>query len=279
MAVDLHTHSTASDGTLSPAELVAAAIEQGLEAIALTDHDTQSGWEEASAAAKGTGLTLIPGTELSLEFDGGMHLLVLWLTPGAGPLQDRLDELQKGREERNSRVLELLSRLGMEVSEAELADEAGVGTVGRPHIASVMMKKGYVPDLATAFERWLGRGQPAYVHRPRLNPDEAIGLARESGGVPVLAHPHTLGVHRAEEMARLLHSLRDAGLIGLESVYSSYQRHERDGYSALARRFGLIPSGGSDFHGEYKPGLQLGSGYGNLSVPAEIMVELAEYAR
>lgn len=279
MAVDLHVHSTASDGTVTPSVLVALAVERGLKAIALTDHDTLDGWAEAEAAAEGVGLELIPGTELSLEYAGGLHLLVLWLRPEPGPLQDRLEELRRGRDERNATVLEKLREHGIEISPEELAEEAGGGTVGRPHIASLMMAKGYVPDIATAFELWLGRGGPAYVSRPRLGAGEAIPLARESGAVPVLAHPHTLGISRAEDMAQLLHSLKDDGLIGLEAIYSSYQRHERDGYSDLARRFGLVPSGGSDFHGDYKPGLELGIGYGDLHVRDEVLEELREFAR
>src|SRR5690606_11682755 len=198
-------HSTASDGTFTPAELVGMAVERGLKAIAVTDHDTLDGWEEASAAAEGLPIELIPGTELSLEYDGGMHLVVLWLRPGPGPLQDRLEGLANGRDDRNSKVLEVLRHHGIEISADELAAEAGRGTVGRPHIASLMMAKGHVPDIATAFDLWLGRGRPGYVSRVRLSAAEAIGLARQSGAVPVLAHPHTLGVSRAEDMARLLH--------------------------------------------------------------------------
>lgn len=277
MAVDLHVHSTASDGTDTPARLVHLASEKGLRAMALTDHDTLDGWTQAQQAAAGTGLELIPGVELSLEHDGGMHLLVLWLRPGTGPLQDRLGELRAGRDARNTRVLEILAEYGLHISAEELAAEAGGGTVGRPHIASLMMRKGHVPDLATAFDLWLGKGRRAYVGRQRLSAGEAIGLARESGAVPVLAHPHTLGIHRAEDMSALLHGLVDNGLVGLEAMYSSYQRHERDGYASLARRFGLVPSGGSDYHGDYKPGLDLGIGYGDLVVRDDVIDELKEY--
>jgi len=142
-----------------------------------------------------------------------------------------------------------------------------------------MMARGYVPDIRTAFDLWLGTGRPGYVNRNRLDPEEAIALARESGGVPILAHPHTLGITTAADMADLLAQLRRAGLVGVEAVYPAYQRHEREGYSDLARRFGLIPSGGSDYHGTYKPGLMLGSGYGDLAVPSDLCDELREYAR
>jgi 3',5'-nucleoside bisphosphate phosphatase len=270
MAVDLHVHSRASDGTETPTRLVEMALERGITTLALTDHDTQQGWPEAVEAAAGTGLELVPGTELSLEYPGGMHLLVLWLTPGHGPLQDRLEKLRDGRTRRNTRILEALAAHGMEVTEGEIATESGGGSVGRPHIAAVMMRKGYAPDMATAFDLWLSRGRPAYVTRERLEPGEAVTLARESGAVPILAHPHTLGISRAEDMAALLHDLIDHGLVGLEALYAGYHRHEREGYADLARRFGLAVSGGSDFHGGYKPGLELGVGYGDLHVPDQV---------
>ncbi len=279
MRVDLHTHSTASDGSDPPGRVVELAVEAGLSAIALTDHDTQEGVEEAGAAAHAAGIELIPGVELSLGYDmGGMHLVVLWLEPGSGPLQDRLSGLQAGRTGRNLRIVEILTELGLPITVEEVQREAGGGSIGRPHIAAVMMTHGYVPDIRTAFDLWLGRDRPAYVSRERLNPEEAIGLARESGAVPVLAHPHTLAITTASDMAALLTRLKDAGLIGLESLYPAYRRHERDGYTHLARRFGLIPSGGSDYHGTYKPGLHLASGYGDLSVPGHLLEELREHA-
>ncbi len=280
MAVDLHSHSIASDGSDKPTRLVELALEKGLTALALTDHDTQAGVADARSAATGTGLELIPGTELSLEYDaGGMHLVVLWLEPGPGPLQDRLGKLQGGREQRNERIVKILTDSGMPIDISEIHEEAGDGSVGRPHIAAVMVSKGYVPDLGAAFEEWLGTGKPAYVGRPRLNPEEGIALARQSGAVPVLAHPHTLGISRASDMADMLNRLREAGLVGLEAIYSSYHRHEREGYADLARRFGLIPSGGSDYHGTYKEGLDVGSGYGDLVVPDSTVDELRSHAK
>lgn len=279
MAVDLHTHSSASDGSDTPTELAGKAIDIGLSALALTDHDTLEGIDEARHAIDGHDLELIPGTELSLDYDdGGMHLVVLWLEPGPGPLQDRLVGLQEGRQTRNGRIVEILNAHGMDVSVEEIAEESGSGSVGRPHIAAVMVAKGYVPDIRTAFDEWLGNRGPAYVSRPRLNPEEGIALARQSGGVPILSHPHTLGIHRADDMARMLDRLKEAGLVGLEAIYATYRRHEREGYANLARRFGLIPSGGSDYHGTYKAGLELGTGYGDLFVSESVLEELREHA-
>jgi 3',5'-nucleoside bisphosphate phosphatase len=279
MIVDLHTHSTASDGSVSPDELVQLAKRARISILAITDHDTQAGVAEAVEAGRRTEIEVVPGVELSLEHDsGGMHLVVLWLEPGSGPLQDRLSELQSGRNPRNERIVELLNESGMTLTMDEVLEESGGGTVGRPHIAAVMVRHGYVPDIRAAFDLWLARDRPAYVGRPRLEPEVAIELARSSGAVPVLAHPHTLGITTAGEMAALLERLRDAGLVGLEALYASYHRHEREGYSDLARRFGLAVSGGSDFHGTYKPGLELGTGYGDLVVPDVLAEELREWA-
>jgi 3',5'-nucleoside bisphosphate phosphatase len=279
MIVDLHAHSTASDGSDPPGRLVELAVETGLTSLALTDHDTQEGIAEAVAAASSSDLELIPGVELSLNYDrGGMHLVVLWLSPGRGPLQDRLAMLQAGRDSRNVEIVRRLTSFGLPVTIEEIETEAGGGSVGRPHIAAVMMARGYVPDIRTAFDLWLGAGKPGYAGRDRLDPEEAIVLARESGGVPVLAHPHTLGITTAADMASLLTRLKQAGLVGLEAYYSTFHRHVREGYADLARRFGLLPSGGSDYHGTYKPGLRLGSGYGDLVVPASLLDELREHA-
>lgn len=275
MAVDLHSHSTYSDGSDTPAELVSRARERGLTAVALTDHDTLEGVEEATAAADG--IEVIPGTELSLQrLEGGMHLVVLWLSPGRGPLQDRLAELQYARGSRNQLIVDELTRLGMPITLDEILVEAGDGSVGRPHIAAVMVRKGYVPDIKTAFDLWLANGAPAYVKRRLLTPEEGIGLAIESGAVPVLAHPHTLGINRAVEMADILDELKSYGLIGLEAHYSTYHQHERDGYADLATRFGLLASGGSDYHGTYKQGIELGSGHGDLAVPESLLEALRE---
>ncbi len=278
MAVDLHTHSRASDGTASPTRVVELAVAAGMSAIALTDHDTLGGISEANDAAAIAGIELVPGTELSLEYDGGMHLLCLWLEPGEGPLQDRLEQLRQGRDIRNAEILATLRTHGIDITDEELAIESGGGTVGRPHIAAVMLAKGHVPDTATAFDLWLARGRPGYVPRRRLQPAEGILLARESGAVPILAHPHTLGINRAEDMARLLNELVEYGLVGLEAIYAGYHRHEREGYSDLARRFGLVASGGSDYHGVYKPGLEIGVGYGDLHVPDRVLQELRGHA-
>ncbi len=275
MAVDLHTHSRYSDGSDSPAEIVAAAEAAGLEAVALTDHDNLNGILEAGAAADASDVELIPGVELSCEWQGGgMHLIVLWLEPGPGPLQDRLETLQEGRRQRNLDLIEKLQGLEVDISFEEVAAEAGGTGIGRPHVAAVMVRKGVVDSIPEAFELYLAAGRPAYVERFRLPPEEAIELARASGAVPIVAHPHTLGMTGAA-LDDHLRRLAGHGLIGLECYYPEYQSDIRLELVERARDVGLVPSGGSDYHGSYKAGLEIGRGYGDLSVGSEVWHELA----
>lgn len=275
MPIDLHTHSTASDGSLTPTELIELAATIGLDSIALTDHDTLEGIDEAAVAADRVGIELVPGVELSLDWDrGGMHLLVLWLAPEGGPLQDRLAELRVARNSRNARIVDRLNELGLEITLEEVEHEAGTGSVGRPHIAAVMVRRGHVPDIRAAFDDYLGNGRPAYMSRDRLGPEEAIRLARQSGGVPVLAHAHTMGLDNVAEVEAMMRRLADAGLVGVECHYGSYDTDERAGYVRMAARFGLLPSGGSDFHGTYKSEVALGTGSVGIGVPTEILEPL-----
>ena len=270
--IDLHSHSTASDGSDEPVALVQRAAAVGVKALALTDHDTQSGVRAAQLEANGLGIELIPGTELSLGWEGGaMHVVVLFLEPGPGPLQDRLSALRDARDARNLEILEALISLGLPVPAEEVFAVASGESVGRPHIAAAMVSRGYVSSIAEAFDLYLGWGRPAYRPRWRLAPEEGIALALESGGVPVLAHPHTLGLNNSEEVSITLRRLKGAGLRAMECYYPLYSPIEREGYAALAARFGLLPSGGSDYHGSFKPGIELGVGRGNLLVPEGLL--------
>lgn len=274
MAVDLHTHSTASDGTESPAELMATAAAARLEAVALTDHDNLDGIAAAKPAAAAAGIELIPGVELSCEWeDGGFHMVVLWLEPGAGPLQDRLTELQASRANRNREMVARLAELGVDITYEEVVAEAGGSGVGRPHMAAILVRKGVVDTMGEAFDYYLAAGRPAYVGRSRLSPEDAIELARASGAVPVIAHPHTLGV-TGSELDRNLRRLASVGLIGIEAYYPEYDPDTRLELAERARESGLIASGGSDYHGAYKPGLHIGNGYGDLSVGRDVLEAL-----
>ena len=280
MAVDLHVHSTASDGSESPSEVVRLAARAELAAIALTDHDTLEGVEEARDEADRQGIELIPGVELSCEWErGGLHLVVLFLEPGRGPLQDRLGALRDARSRRNRVIAERLADLGMDIDYREVLEQSGGGSVGRPHFAAVMKRKGYVPDLGTAFDRYLGAGGPAYVPRRLLSPGEAISLACRSGGLPIVAHPHTLGLDNAAEYAATYRRLAGSGLAGVECFYGEYDHTTRRDLERSVRSFGLLPSGGSDFHGDYKPGLRVGVGRGDLVVPDRVLEDLRAIRR
>lgn len=274
MAVDLHTHSSASDGTDSPAGLVALAAASGLSAIALTDHDTLSGIGEAVGAAATSGLRLIPGTELSVDHDSlKIHMLVYFLEPGDGPLQSRLTELRQGRDRRNVEILAKLRDLGYEIDDADVAAQAGGESVGRPHIADALMAKGAVESRAEAFDRFLGDGGVAYVARHRLTAAEAIELAEASGAVTSVAHPHTIHGNAATYPS-LFAELRDLGLTGLEAYYPEHSPELREHLAGLASDLGLVATGGSDYHGTGKPGLDLGIGFGDLDVPDTVVAEL-----
>ena len=274
MAVDLHTHSSYSDGSDTPAELVAAAVRARLEAVALTDHDNLDGIPEARTAAAEHGIELIPGVELSCEWEpGGFHMIVLWLEPGKGPLQDRLAEIQHGRATRNEQMVAKLAGLGIEITYDEVLEEAGGTGVGRPHMAAVLVRKRVVESMSEAFDFYLAAGKPGYVGRVRLTPEEAIELARESDAVPIIAHPHTLGIFR-QQLDDELERLAGLGLVGVEAYYPEYEPDTRLELVERARRAGLIPSGGSDYHGGYKQGLRIGNGYGDLVVERAVMEEL-----
>jgi 3',5'-nucleoside bisphosphate phosphatase len=269
--IDLHAHSNASDGSDSPAALMALAARAGVDAIALTDHDTVEGLAEARLAADAAGVRLVPGCELSCEVGPAtMHLLVYFLGDGPGPLQDRLAGLQAARADRNERIVGVLNGHGIDITLEEVLAESGGGSVGRPHVAGVLLRKGYVASVQEAFDVWLAKGKPGYVERERLLPAEAIDLAHASGAVAVMAHPTSLGFD-GPEMERFVAGLAGDGLDGLECEYGRYPPDLRAALRALADRLGLAVTGGSDYHGRYKPDLSLGTGLGDLNVPGDLL--------
>jgi predicted metal-dependent phosphoesterase TrpH len=276
VAVDLHTHSTCSDGTDDPATLVRLALDAGLGALAITDHDTLDAIGEARTAAAGTPLDLIPGVELSVDWElGPAHLLAYWVEPGAGPLPERLTQIQAGRARRNAEILAALAALDISLSPGDLRSTPGL--VGRPHIAAALVRAGYVATPQDAFALYLGRGRPAYRPRLRLSAAEAIALTRQSGGVAVLAHPHTVAA-AADDYAAALAAFHDLGGAGIECYYSDYPADLQAHLAAVTRRLGMFPTGGSDYHGRLRPGLALGTGRGDLAVPDEAAAELRRAA-
>lgn len=275
--IDLHTHSSASDGTDPPAVVVELAAAAGCRAVALTDHDTLVGVPSARDRAAGLGLTLVPGCEVSCAFRGrSVHVLVYFVEPGEGPLQDELGRLRGDRVARNRRLVARLAELGLPVTYDEVVTEAGGEEgAGRPHVAAVMVAKGLAESTDDAFARWLGQGRPAYVPKARLSPAEVAGLAAGSGGVAVLAHPLSLDLS-FPALDGAVAELADDGLVGLEATYGRYTPAERRSLASLAARHGLVATGGSDYHGARKPDLSVGTGLGDLRVPDDVVDRLAD---
>jgi len=262
--VDLHLHTTASDGVLSPSGIVRYAAGKGLEAIAITDHDTIDGNQEALDEGKKAGLEVIPGVEISARFDlGSMHILGFFIDIGNRALKERLSLLQETRAKRNPKMVQKLRELGVEISYDEVLRASGGGQVGRPHFACVLLEKGYVRTMQEAFDRYLGRGAPAYVDKFRFNPAEAMDLIRKARGIPVLAHPFTLHLP-PHQLSALLHELTQWGLMGIEVYYPEHTGDQVSFYKGLAESHGLLVTGGSDYHGIEGGNVEIGMGPGNM---------------
>jgi predicted metal-dependent phosphoesterase TrpH len=277
--IDLHTHSTASDGKLSPSELIAYAAKVGIEVIALTDHDTLSGLQEARQEAERLGIEFIPGIEISAEYDpGSMHMLGYFVDPEDEDLMETLAWLRGGRDDRNRIILKKLADLGCPLEWDEVASLAEGETMGRPHIANAMLARGYVATFNEAFDRYLGKGAAVYTDREKMTPERAIEKILQSRGLPVLAHPQTLSLSD-EDLSDLLARLASFGLSGVEAHYYSHSREETALYCALAEKHGLLVTGGSDFHGPGMIETRLGIGKGTLNIPKEVADALVNLHR
>ena len=272
--VDLHSHSTFSDGSESPERVIELAAEAGCQCVALTDHDGLGGLALAEARAAELGIGFVPGCEVSCVFSPGtMHVLCYFVRQESGPLQDELVRLRADRAQRNLALVERLRELQIPVELEEVAAVAGSEVIGRPHFAAVLVAHGQANSINDAFERYLGKDRPAYIPKARVEAADIIGRAHDSGAVAVLAHPLSLGLSR-DELAGEIGRLAAAGLSGLESYYSRYDEATRSELVRLARHHGLVPTGGSDFHGSYKPDLSMGIGTGDLRVPDDVIDEL-----
>lgn len=272
--IDLHTHSTFSDGSLTPEKLVQEAVRAGLAAVALTDHDNVAGVPGFLSAAAKMPLRAISGVEISADFrPGTMHILGYFVDPNSEPLEEALKWIREGRELRNEQILKKLVELGLKITWDEVKSYAGEDVVGRPHFAQALLARGYVRSKDEAFERYLGKGKAAYADRRRFSPTDCIRLIREAGGVAVLAHPFTLGIS-LDELRFLLRQLKDSGLGGVEAIYTEHTAEMRSAYEAMARALDLVVTGGSDFHGALMPDIKLGRGFGNLEVPDVIVEQL-----
>jgi len=273
--IDLHLHTTASDGVMSPSEIVRYAKAKGLQAIAITDHDTIEGLEEGLSEGKRIGFEVIPGIEISAAHSpGSMHLLGFFLDIYHPLLKERLGYLQKARAERNPKIAEKLNQLGIDLTYEEVLKVSGGGQVGRPHFAQVLLDKGYVRSFQEAFDRFLKKGAPGYVDKLRFTAKEALHFIVEAQGIAVLAHPKTLGMNRYSELENLLLQLVEEGLQGLEVYYPEHSASEVAQYKTLAERYGLLMTGGTDYHGIEKNGLDIGVGRGTMKLPYSIVEDL-----
>ena len=248
---DFHCHSTASDGILSPSDLVKLAYEQGVRVLTLSDHDSTEGVAEARRAAAVYGdFTLIPSVEMGTDIPGGeVHVLGFYLEPDNEELQAALLRLRDSRELRGKGMVDKLRDMGLDVAWEQVQRFAGDGAVGRPHVARALQEKGYVSTVTEAFEKYIGRDGPAYVERIKMTPADAVATIARLGGVPCLAHPRDL-----QDLDGILAELKEAGLIGMEVHYKDYDAEAVERLADAARRFDLVPWGGSDYHGLYGEG-------------------------
>jgi len=272
--IDLHAHTSASDGTLSPKELVNLAKSEGIEAIAITDHDTIEGVSEALEAGEKNGIEVIPGVEISIDHQpGSMHVLGLFVDIESKKLNEYLTDLQASRSSRNPRIIEKLNEVGLSITMEQVREISGGGQVGRPHIASALLKNGHVSSIQQAFDKYLKKGALAYYERRRLSREKAVDMIHGAGGLVILAHPGTLGVNRIS-FNNLMSELKEVGFDGIEVFYNNHSQVDEDRLMKIVDEFGFIISGGTDFHGDNKPSIKLGIGYGNMAIPYELLQEM-----
>ncbi len=277
--IDLHLHTRFSDGSLTPAKVVDLAHQAGVTALAITDHDIVDGIPHALHAATPLGIEVIPGVELSSRFHKQeLHVLGYFVDWQDSTFRGHLAQQRRSRHVRNPQTIERLNALGLELSVEEVKAKAGSDSIGRPHVAQVLVEKGYVQDTREAFDRYLKEGAPAYVPRMLSDTRDVIAWIRNAGGVPVLAHP-TWTRCEGEPLHRLCAGLKEAGLLGLEVFYSSHNRKQTSRFLELAKRLDLLVTGGSDFHGAANPAIQVGRGKGNLKVPDTLLDPLRRAAR
>lgn len=274
--IDLHLHSTCSDGSDTPTQIVEKAARLGLTALALTDHDTTAGTAECMAAAEKAGILAVSGVELSADYSPGvMHILGYFIDTGCAALQEELARVRNGREERNQMMLRKLNELGYELTWEEITAQAGSDVVGRPHFAAAIVEKGYLKSKSQVFSRLLGNGCKAYADRYRTDPKRSIELIRQAGGVPVLAHPASLKMPRGK-LRKLIASLKKAGLEGLEVFHPQHNDNQIKVFKQVAQEFKLVMTGGTDCHGTFSPDIKIGRGFGDMDIPDFVYYRLKE---
>ena len=274
MAIDLHVHFTFSDGTNTPQELVSLAIKIGLSAMALTDHDTCEGVPFARDAAKGTPLKVIPGIELSTEYHHTeVHIVGLNIDPDNRELLEATREFRHKREHRNELMIELLRQQGFSITMEELIADNPDAVITRANIARFLVDHGEIGSVNHAFERYLGDDCSCYVPREKIPPARACTLIQQAGGIPILAHPVLYHMKKAQ-LEQLIQELIPYGLKGMEVYYSTYDRGQTKDMKTLADEYGLVATGGSDYHGDNKPYSHLGTGKNNLNIPDSVLSKL-----
>lgn len=273
--IDLHTHTLCSDGSMTPAELVKHAKLSGLSAVAVSDHDTADGVKEAMETGRQIGIEVIPAIELSAVSDTETHILGYFIDPDSPALVKAVDHIRDVRTQRIGETCEMLAKYNIHVALDEVKAKAGGGILCRAHIAKLMTEKGYSESPKAAFNQWLNVGCPCYSESQALTDEEAVDLIRQAGGDAYLAHLH-LTKKSGDELDSFVKRLKKAGLCGIEGWYTDYtQEHERE-YRTLAEKYGLKLSGGTDFHGAFKPHIQIGRGLGNLEIPDTVLTEMKQ---
>jgi predicted metal-dependent phosphoesterase TrpH len=274
--IDLHTHSDESDGTFTPSEVVRRAAELGLDVVALTDHDTTSGLEEATEAAREVGVELVPGVEFSAEHQAtSIHVLCYWMDVSNEDLQTELQRLRDDRFRRGEMMIEKLQALGFDISFGRVREIAGGGNIVRPHVAQAMVEAGIVADEAEAFDRYIADGGPAHVPKHALDPLDSVDLIVRAGGVCVLAHPGMWGA-QSSVPDDLIAAMAERGMVGLEVDHTDHTPEQRAIYRAMAEHLGLVATGGSDCHGTRYDPIRLGT---SLCVPEQFAALRARAGR
>lgn len=249
--IDLHCHTTASDGIRTPSELIDYAISEGVELIAVTDHDTVNGVPEALSYAEGLNFTVIPGIEFSIEYPGGsFHLLGLNVDHTYKPMLSKLSHLQNVRDTRIYRIIDDLRLHGIDIPVEQVLEESQGGTMGRPHVARVLVKHGYAPTINDVFKKFLVKGKPGYIKKEKILLEDAVEFIRAAGGQSIIAHPVSLGFKGFDEFEKILKSFIYKGVQGIEVYSSMHTNPEVAEFLRLAEKYSLLISGGSDYHGD-----------------------------
>lgn len=273
-SIDLHVHSNRSDGRLSPKELVDYAIQKGLKAIALADHDTVDGIDEILDYAKGKPLEVIPAVEYSTEYEGrDAHIVGLFIDYKSPEFTDYLKQFKQSRIQRNHKLCDNLQKAGIDITYEALLDAFPDAVITRAHYAAFLLDNGYVKSVKEAFDRYLGDDTPYFVPREKITPEEVIDVTRRAGGIPVLAHPTLYSLGKGQ-LDSLVKRLKAAGLMGIETFYGTYSEADEREMKALAKKYRLLQSGGSDFHGKNKPDIDMGTGRGRLYIDEDVLVKL-----